>query len=811
LNGFSEEFIAFLATSLLVYFLSSRAHAVGLLDKPSGRKVHETDTPTVGGIAIFGGFLLALYFSSLIDVYLVGFVVPASLLVGVGALDDVVNMSPRSRFTVQILAGLLMTVAGGVVVAQLGALLVPGTVITTGVLAIPFTIICLVGLVNAFNMMDGIDGLAGSLTLIAFLGLGTVAYIGGQLSMVEGLSFLCFSLLAFLAFNVRHLWRKQADIFLGDCGSTFLGFSVLWFSVSLSQGEHAVMTPVTPLWFVVLPLFDMTTVMIRRVRSKRHPFEADREHLHHLFLAIGFSVAQTVLILTAVASVLALAGIAGLYLGVPENAMLALYLGLFAGYYYLVMHSWEKMRFLGRQICGGVEQEHCIADGVRPDNSAVGVVTPLMGSSRVNTNAKTVFINRFFWPDHSATSQLLTDLAFTLAVHGKRVSVITSRQRYDEPLAQLPSSETASGVIIERVWTSRYGRHGLPGRAFDYLTFYLSALWQMWRTVSKDDVVVAMTDPPLICIPAALVASMRGAKLVIWHQDLFPEVASVLGVKGMRGSFAEILLRLRNIPVRRASLNVVLSRNMAQRLIDEGNPGENIRIIPNWADGSAIYPTEPDENPLRAAWGLRERFVVGYSGNVGRVHEFVTLLEAAEQLREEPRIVFLFIGDGYYRAWIEREAKERGLNNIMFRPYQPRERLIDSLGVPDLHIISLRQDMEGLVFPSKLYGILAAGRPSLFIGAEQGDVSRILRTEQCGLVAGEGDTRGVVEGIRQLQRDPALKHAMGGRARALFERHYDIENGLLSWCHVFSPLYAETESCKAFESKNEWAEVRREA
>ena len=355
--------IAFLATALLAYFLSSHAQAVGLLDKPSGRKIHESETPTVGGIAIFSGVLLALYFSQLIDVYLVGFVVPALLLVCVGALDDVVNLSPKSRFMVQILAGLLMTVTGGVVVEQLGALLIPGTVTTLGVFAIPFTIVCLVGLVNAFNMVDGIDGLAGALTLVALLGLGTVAYIGGQFPMVEGLSLLGFSLLAFLAFNVRHPWRKQAGIFLGDCGSTFLGFTVLWFSVSLSQGEHAVMTPVTPLWFVVLPLFDMTTVMIRRIRYKRHPFAADREHLHHLFLATGFSVGQTVLILTVVASVLASAGIAGLYLGVPGHAMFPIYLGLFAGYYYLVMHSWERMRFLGRQICHRVEQEGQLVEG----------------------------------------------------------------------------------------------------------------------------------------------------------------------------------------------------------------------------------------------------------------------------------------------------------------------------------------------------------------------------------------------------------------------------------------------------------------
>ena len=266
MDGSSGELVALLATSCLLYFLASRAHYVGLVDKPSNRKVHETEIPTVGGIAIFGGFLLALFSSPVSHVYLVGFVLPALLLVSVGAIDDIVTMSHKPRFIVQILAGVLMTVAGGVVVTQLGELLMPGKVMTLGVLAIPFTVVCVVGLVNAFNMSDGIDGLAGSLTLVALLGLGTVAYIGGQIydgrgTVVPGLS----SLVAFLLFNARYLWRKRADHFLGDCGSTLLGFAVVWFSVSLSQGEQAVMTPATPLWFVALPLFDMATLISRRL------------------------------------------------------------------------------------------------------------------------------------------------------------------------------------------------------------------------------------------------------------------------------------------------------------------------------------------------------------------------------------------------------------------------------------------------------------------------------------------------------------------------------------------------------------------
>ena len=351
MDNFAGYLLALFATSSLSYLLSSRARIFGLIDKPSIRKVHEVETPTIGGIAIFGGFLIALLTSPVSHIYLAGFVLPAALLVGVGALDDAFCISYKSRFVAQILAGLLMIFAGGVMVEQLGALLVPGKVITLGVFAIPFTLVCLVGLVNAFNMSDGIDGLAGSLTLVMLVGLGTVAYLGGQSYMVEGLSFLGFSLVAFLTFNARFPWHKRAHIFLGDSGSTFLGFAVTWFAVSLSQGEHAVMTPVTPLWFVAVPLFDMTTVMIRRVINKQSPFEPDRHHFHHLFLAAGFSVTHTVLILTAIALILASAGIAGLYFGVPEDVMFASFLGVYAGYFYLVTTSWKRMRFLGREIC----------------------------------------------------------------------------------------------------------------------------------------------------------------------------------------------------------------------------------------------------------------------------------------------------------------------------------------------------------------------------------------------------------------------------------------------------------------------------
>ena len=283
-------------TSSLIRLLSLNAHHVGLVDIACSRKTHKTDIPTVGGIAIFLGFMTALFFVHGYDLYLYsyGFVLPALLLVGVGALDDAIGVTFKYRFAVQVVAGLIMTLAGGLVIDQLGELFLPGMVINLGILAVPFTIFFLLGLVNAFNLCDGIDGLAGSLALVALLGLGAVALISGQSTTLLELGLLGVCLLAFLAFNARFPGHNRATIYLGDSGSTFLGFAVLWFSITMSQGEQAVMSPVTPLWFFALPLFDMTTVFIRRIANKQPPFLADREHLHHMFETAGFSVTQTV-------------------------------------------------------------------------------------------------------------------------------------------------------------------------------------------------------------------------------------------------------------------------------------------------------------------------------------------------------------------------------------------------------------------------------------------------------------------------------------------------------------------------------------
>lgn len=396
---------------------------------------------------------------------------------------------------------------------------------------------------------------------------------------------------------------------------------------------------------------------------------------------------------------------------------------------------------------------------------------------------KIIFINRYFYPDHSATSQLLTDLAFALAREGRDVRVITSRQAYDNPLSELPAVESVNGVSIIRVWTSRFGRRRLWGRAVDYVTFYISAAWRLAMTAAQDDVIIAKTDPPLISVMAAAVVKLRKATLINWIQDLFPEVASALGINGIN-VLAPVLLKLRNASLRTAKINVVLGNRMAERIIAQGISSERIRVIHNWADGKDIKPLTRGDNQLREEWGLRNGFVVGYSGNMGRAHEFRTIIDAAELLKDEAGIVFLFVGDGAYRAWLEREVAKRGLGNVIFRPYQERGRLTQSLGVADVHLISLQPSLEGLIVPSKFYGIAAAGRAVLYIGDPDGEIPRIVRREKCGLTVSPGDSETVANCLRQWSLNRELVSEMGKNARTAFERRFDKEQALAAWREV---------------------------
>ncbi len=394
---------------------------------------------------------------------------------------------------------------------------------------------------------------------------------------------------------------------------------------------------------------------------------------------------------------------------------------------------------------------------------------------------KIIFVNRYFYPDHSATSQLLSDLGFDLAGNNISTMVITSRQIYDDASANLPAREVINGVNVVRVWTSPFGRGNLFGRAVDYLTFYIGAFIRLLLETEKGDTIVAKTDPPLISVVACFVAKIKKAGLINWVQDLFPEVAIELGFGFLQGRLGGFLRRMRNYSLKQAQLNVVLGEQMKQRLVDEGVAASNVAVIHNWSDAAAVYPVGKSENALRKQWGLSDKFVIGYSGNMGRAHEFDTILDAADLLREREDIVFLFVGDGAKRAWIEAQISARKMVNVMLRPYQPRAHLAESLSVPDVHFISLKPELEGLIVPSKYYGVAAVGRPAIFAGLQEGEIARMLIDADSGIVVDLGDAQALAIAIERLSGSQEQCDKMGNNARLAFDRDYGMEKSIRGW------------------------------
>jgi len=408
------------------------------------------------------------------------------------------------------------------------------------------------------------------------------------------------------------------------------------------------------------------------------------------------------------------------------------------------------------------------------------------------TAGRVLFANRYFHPDHSATSQLLGDLTSHLSQAGWQVDVVTSRQRYDDAEASLVSSETWGRVKIHRVWTSRFGRGNLIGRAFDYLSFYLMASLKLMQLTSAGSIIVAKTDPPLLGVPLSIVAKLKGATLVQWLQDVFPEVAAELGVGGAK-SASWLLENLRNWSLRSSAVNVVLSNGMKERIEFSGAA---FAICENWV----THPIDTDPGRIE---GVREslavtpdHMLIGYSGNLGRAHDWKTLLEAASLLREDARFRFLIIGGGTGHAALRKEVEKRRLTSFNFLPYQDADSLSNFLAAVDVHWFSLLPELEGLIVPSKLYGILASARPVIYVGDAQSDTAAMIREFDCGFALSRGDSRVLADRLAMLAGSPDDRSRMGRNASSLYEAKFARGPALHRWELVLEAISREVNSRK---------------
>ena len=382
--------------------------------------------------------------------------------------------------------------------------------------------------------------------------------------------------------------------------------------------------------------------------------------------------------------------------------------------------------------------------------------------------ARLLFVNQYFPPDEAATAQILGDLVEDAVRAGFECRVVTSDRGYADPATRYPRREPWKGACVERVRATGFGRGSALGRAADYGTFVLGAAIRLLAG-PRPDVVIGLSTPPILGALAVLAGRVRGARSVYWAMDVHPDVAFALGVVARTSLAGRLLSTLSAWTVRSADLVVALGDTMAALLRRQG--ARRLAVVHNWTDDEAIRPIGPERSAFRAARGWGSRLVVVYSGNMGLAHEFETVLAAADLLRTRP-VTFAFVGDGPRRREIEAAAAARGLGNVEFHPGVARGALGDSLAAADLHLVTLRPGMQGLLVPSKIYGILAAGVPTLYVGPAEGEVFEIVTRNACGTAIANGDAPALEAAVLAHLADPGKRRREGAAARAALESSY---------------------------------------
>jgi colanic acid biosynthesis glycosyl transferase WcaI len=392
---------------------------------------------------------------------------------------------------------------------------------------------------------------------------------------------------------------------------------------------------------------------------------------------------------------------------------------------------------------------------------------------------RVLFVNQYFPPDASATAYLLGELSEDLA-RCHEVWVVAGRPSYNPE----SGSFAPKGVHVVRSWSTTFARGGMIGRLCNYGTYVLSSAFESLRA-PRPDVVVAMTDPPIVGLVGLLAARRHRAPFVYVCQDIFPDVG--IALKRMDAPFAVWAWRRLNRLLRGGAARVVaIGRDMAEVLRSEGVPQEKIVVLPNWANDARPAETAIAEARRSAGWD--GRFVVMHGGNIGLAQRLDVVVEAADLLRDRDDIRFAFLGDGAARRSLQHEAERLGLSNIEFLPYRPKADAQATLAAADLHLISLAPGLLGCVVPSKLYGILALGRPFVAAVEHGSEIDRVCDETRAGVRTEPGDAKGMAIAISEFADGIQDGAAAGARGRTEFVARYERSMATAGYLRLMESL-----------------------
>lgn len=386
---------------------------------------------------------------------------------------------------------------------------------------------------------------------------------------------------------------------------------------------------------------------------------------------------------------------------------------------------------------------------------------------------KVLMVTDHFHPDMSSGGRLWTDLAEELVRGGHRVHVLTSHSQYNTD-AIAPRAEVYRGISIRRLRLPATARRGLLARALNELLFSMVAFVATLR-VRRPDVVLSLSSPPFLPPFMAVASRVRRVPFVYVNYDVFPDIAVAMGVLKPGTPTVWAFERSLRFALRRATRLVVIGRCMEGVVRAKlGGAATPIDVIHNWSDSTQFFPLPRTKNAFfEREPGLRDAFIVQYSGNMGRFQDFESILAAAERLQDERRVRFVLIGDGARREWILDEVERRGLRNVAVLPFQPQAVLNESLNAADVSLVSLERGAEGLGVPSKFYPVLAVGKPVLALMQSHGEVARIVAEHGIGRVVDQGDVDGLCDAISALMSEDDERRRMGERARDVFVERFD--------------------------------------
>lgn len=400
-----------------------------------------------------------------------------------------------------------------------------------------------------------------------------------------------------------------------------------------------------------------------------------------------------------------------------------------------------------------------------------------------------LFINQYYSPDYAATAQQLSDLCERLAAMGHEVHVLTSRAIYDGRDLELPEKEILNGVHVHRLGLSSKGRDRIRQRLMGYLSFYTKAFIRV-NFLPKPDVIVTLTTPPMISLLGTWLRLTRRSRFVYWVMDIYPDIAINAGMLRPFGPISAIWSTLGRISYKTANRVVVLGRDMRDMVAAKRISPHKIDVINSWSNGEQVRPIAPEKNEFRREHLNPEAFCLMYSGNMGTCHEFKSVIAGIKDFAGSGEVHFAFVGGGKQLPALKK-ALESQKENVKFLPYQDRESLALSLSAPDAHLVTLQPQYDGLLVPSKVYGIMAAGRAILFVGSETNEIARIISRSKCGMIVSPDDSNGFAEAVRWMATHREEVQEMGKQGREHFELNYDVEVGTLKFAQLLEKAALE--------------------